>query len=526
MAKPRPYGVIYNWDGAPHGSSKVPQSIDAFVDKVYAPIEDTQVGALFWCVGEHAAKWDSDTLEILGDEYGRRYESASNYIHTENIRKMLDRGEDPHPPLINRGRELGVHVYASLRMNDNHFGGARPQDLATLHHTELTRLRIEHPQWLLGDTAASDWFAASWNMSIAEVRQNRYDHIKEVCTRYDWDGVELDWQRHAFHLPEDDAYRLRYVLTDLQRAVRKMTNEISRQRGKPFYLAARVAPRLETCFKIGYDIPAWVEEDLVDVLIPAANAATDPSVNVSEFRDLCSGRDIAVYPGLDGGLPDQFVGPEDATAKNHLRTCAITHRYHRNGADGIYVFNWHADRQLRRPLLTRIGSAESLRKTDKIYAATHRYLLDEGDWRGAYRPDRVYAEVPVPLRPTVTGDGPTIRLDVADDFVIDPPRDLELRVRLDQWVEGDVVAVQWDDGDLAGPDVRYCRINDPHHLSDVSFAAWLCFSIDPSQCSPGLHKVKIILHQRHPQLACDLVLTDVELVVRYADMADKDKSNG
>jgi hypothetical protein len=27
--------------------------------------------------------------------------------------------------------------------------------------------------------------------------------------------------------------------------------------------------------------------------------------------------------------------------------------------------------------------------------------------------------------------------------------------------------------------------------------------------------VEVILDQRHPQLACDLVLSDVELVVRY-----------
>ena len=44
MPKPLPYGIIYNWDGAPHGYSGVPQSMEAFLEKTYAPLEDSQVG--------------------------------------------------------------------------------------------------------------------------------------------------------------------------------------------------------------------------------------------------------------------------------------------------------------------------------------------------------------------------------------------------------------------------------------------------------------------------------------------------
>ena len=51
MPKPPDYGIIYNWDGNPHGYSEYPQSMDEFLDKVYAPMEETQVGAHFWCVG-------------------------------------------------------------------------------------------------------------------------------------------------------------------------------------------------------------------------------------------------------------------------------------------------------------------------------------------------------------------------------------------------------------------------------------------------------------------------------------------
>ena len=41
MPRPPDYGIIYNWDGVPHAISEVPQSMEAFLDKVYAPLEDT-----------------------------------------------------------------------------------------------------------------------------------------------------------------------------------------------------------------------------------------------------------------------------------------------------------------------------------------------------------------------------------------------------------------------------------------------------------------------------------------------------
>ena len=508
------YGIIYNWDGAPHGYCEVPQSMDAFLDKTYAPLENTQVGALFWCIGEHSARWPSNVLEMLGDVHGRRYESAQNYTFTENIRRMLERGEDPQEALIERGRELGLHVYASVRMNDNHFKGARISELGTLHHTELTRMRIEHPEWLLGE-GTSEWFALSWNMAVPEVREHRFAHVEEVCSLYDWDGVELDWQRHAFHLPQDDAYRLSYVLTDLQRAVRQKTNELARQRGRPFYVAARVSGSLEMCRRIGYDVPTWINEGLVDILIPAGNAATDPSLEVAQFVALCRGKPIAVYPGFDGGLPDPPVGPEDAQTKARMRVRAIASRYHRVGADGIYVFNWHANRDSRRELLSQVGSADTLHRTDKIYAATHRVIVKEGDWRGAYRGDRLCGEVPVALKRTLTGDGPTIRLDMADDVAGTLPVRAELRVRLEEWVRGDVVDVWWNGVQMPDPEVRYCSANDPDCIADVSSAAWLCSAMEPAQIGQGPHMVKVVLVERHPRLACNIVLTDVELVIRY-----------
>ena len=67
MPIPPRYQIIYNWDGAPHDYSEYPQSLEQFLDKTYAPIEDTQVGALCWCMGIHEATWPSERLDVVGD---------------------------------------------------------------------------------------------------------------------------------------------------------------------------------------------------------------------------------------------------------------------------------------------------------------------------------------------------------------------------------------------------------------------------------------------------------------------------
>ena len=506
MSRPPDYGIIYNWDGAPLSFSEVPQSVETFLEKAYAPIEDTRVGALFWSV-EDANNFGKP------EPAGLPYETAGNYIGAENLNQMRERGEDHHTALIQRGHELGLHVYASIRMNDNHYDGAQIEDLDKLGPAYRFELRRQHSEWLLGDQT-TEWFALSWNMATPEIRELRYGHVEEMCRSYEWDGVELDWQRHAFHFPDDHGYRLKYLLTDLMRATRNMTNALADERGRPFYVAARVSATLEGCRHVGYDIPAWVEEGLVDILIPSGGSGTDPDADVRGFLDLCRGTDIAVYPGLYGGLIRQAIGPEDEYTRNLMISRGIASRYRRDEADGVYVFNFHGGREKRRELLTEMGSAEALRRKDKTYAATYRNIRREGDWRNAEKYDRMQGEVPVALKRTLTGDGPTITIDLADDLSVDVPESIELRLRLEEWVKGDLVRVFWDGGELENFQASYSQADSTHGW-DVSNSAWLTTEMRPDQAAKGKHRVKVILAERNPRLAADLVLTDVELVVRF-----------
>jgi hypothetical protein len=71
-----PYQIIFNWDGTPHGYSEYPQSLTQLLNHTYAPLENTQVGALFWCVGTDETSWPSKTIPLRGDAENRRYETV------------------------------------------------------------------------------------------------------------------------------------------------------------------------------------------------------------------------------------------------------------------------------------------------------------------------------------------------------------------------------------------------------------------------------------------------------------------
>jgi hypothetical protein len=515
---PPTYGIIYNWDGAPHDYSEYPQSVEQFLDKTYAPIEDTQVGALCWCMGIHEATWPSEKLEMVGDSTARRYDSVRSMRHAESIRAFFERGEDLYGALVARGRDLGIQVLASVRMNDNHFWGLRPADLPTATQSDLTVLRKQHPDWLLGLEQAPQWCATSWNFAVPEVRAHVLQLVTEACRQAEWDGVELDWQRHAFHLPDDDAYRLRYTLTDLMRAIRAVTDRIAAERGRPFHVAVRVATTFESCRRIGYDVETWVREGLCDIVITGGNSGTDPGAEVERFVELCRPHGVAFYAGFDtdGRQQARRLRSHRAWRVDWLR--GLAHDCLNRGADGVYVFNWHGHRDTQRPLLTSMGSRETLRGLDKVYTSLHRSIGPKTGIRvDAERDDRIYGEVPVDLQPTLTGDGPTFHVTVSDDVTAGGAElaRAELQIEIAHLSTRDEVKVALDGISLGPPHGRDAAAEDPEDPSDVSENSWLTWPLEKSQVTRGVHEIRVQLIERDPRLAVPLRIEQVEIWLTY-----------
>ena len=128
----------------------------------------------------------------------------------------------------------------------------------------IPRDRIEHPLGLY-------WTAQDFTHQ--QVRDRKFEIIEEVCQRYDIDGIDLNFMRHPVFfghtmqgLPVSAAEL--DIMTRLIRRIRRLTDARGLERDRPILIAAIVSDSFQLCKNVGLDLEPWIEEDLVDIVIP------------------------------------------------------------------------------------------------------------------------------------------------------------------------------------------------------------------------------------------------------------------
>ena len=277
---------------------------------------------------------------------------------------------------------------------------------------------------------------------------------------------------------------------------------------------------MESCRRIGYDVQTWVDEGLCDIMIAGGGAVTDPGIEVEAFLKLVGRTPIRFYTGFDSGLWGERKGLKSQQEWHRAWVRGTAKGYWDRGSHGMYVFNWHANERTRRDLLTRIGSAQTLERTDKVFAVVHRHITEtNGPWARADLNDRIFGETPVVLYRTLTDEGPMFHVSVYDKVAREATtnhlKSVELRVELDQFSLTDQVQVELDGERLDKPTVRSVAQEDVDDPSDVGESSWLVWSLNPEQADCGSHEVQIRLFKRNPHIKPPLVVRHVEIHVNY-----------
>ena len=104
------------------------------------------------------------------------------------------------------------------------------------------------------------------------------------------------------------------MMSDLVRRVRNLADEVGEQRGRPLLLAARTPFNAADARFIGVDLEQWLEEDLLDLLIPGGGSESSMSESFADIIGLGHRHHVPVYPCLDWaflvslGLPRPLQG--------------------------------------------------------------------------------------------------------------------------------------------------------------------------------------------------------------------------
>ncbi len=368
--------IIMNNDGHEFAKKAVPDPITptAFLAERTSDLEDSQVDSIFYCDGVFNRYTHRSTVsETLSRKPAGPNDDGAFLFPWVDALHALD--TDPLELICTWCREHDREVFWSMRMNDQHDSYPHRRSL-------VSRWKLEHPSYLMG----RDGFPRDGGMNLldygqATVRAQVESIVVDVVSRYDIDGVDLDFLRHPCFFRNqmegrdaDDAQR--HVMTDLLRRLRGALNTIARQRGRPLLLAARIPDDCGFSQALGLDPERWVTEGLVDLLTAGDYFKLRPW---SDWATFGRRHEIPVYACLDGRRIMGGGRPLDATDLPRWRGEAL--RAWRAGVNGITTFNRFDPHD---PIFRELGDPERLAELPHVdqesYATADGSRLDPDYW--------------------------------------------------------------------------------------------------------------------------------------------------
>ena len=485
---------------------------EGFLAHRIAPLAGTQVDTISWsvlCGQFDAPSYDSRVQPIYGDAHGGRLSKWPKV--TENIKALARDGYCPLRLVADFAHEHGMEAFASVRMNDVHDSFMDPHG--------MTIWKTTHPELMVDTTGMLpefELYTTAQDFSHETVRRRKLDIIEEIAQGYEIDGFELDYIRHPVLFSRRmrgdpcSAEEIR-IITELMGQIRSIAEAASERRDSPVLIAARVPDTFQLALECGMDIQAWLEKDLVDILI-IGGGYIPFSIPVRQLVETARPHGVSVYPCVNTGPVNDLSGDEFLKCSRAL--AAI---WHREGAGGIYTWNLgtpfdfktgeelEQSRRLYYTCLNEIGDFETLAGKDKLYC------VDNGSSDVMPYYSHVSSRKPLPLsskrlaiRKGVIGRVP---IEVGDDLEAFPPQRMTLRVTLNDpaWIDTLLLRMngeELEEGRFAlTADGRYC----------------LSFKTDVPTVTTGRNIIEISAHHNSRSLVegSAVEMSRIDLEVAY-----------
>jgi len=287
-----------------------------------------------------SARPDIQTIDaVISDEC--YYKSSIGHFQTGRNDAIYEAGHDPYGVMVSKLKEAGITFLAGIRVNDHH------GDIVS-----WTPWEREHKEWSLGkDTGDRSYWAVGYlrqmDFSIEGVRARRLAIIKEVVTKYDVDGIQLDFGRSPPYLSEPKREKAKYV-TQFVRDVRKVLDDAGKSKGRHLLLGAILPWDLDFCEREGLEIKRWISEGLVSYVSPGEWIFADWNIPLEGWVKLTAGTDCKIYPmtccDATYDLEMWEMGTQtllrDNRALNGPKIRAIAETFYSQGADGFAFYNY------------------------------------------------------------------------------------------------------------------------------------------------------------------------------------------
>ena len=260
--------ILFNNDGGAVKQVTRPTA-QAILDDDTTPLVGSQVDSIFYCSQSSGFGLFTHFTKI-----GQLLTTREDIFANNQMEALIQAGIDPLQVMVDFGKQHGIEVFWSMRMNDTHDGSKQSYGPVLFR---ANKLKMDHPEYLIGTPDKRPKHGAWTAVDYArpEIRDLAFRFFEEVCRNYDVDGIELDFSRHPVFFkstsrgePATDEERT--AMTDLIRRIRTMADEVGQKRGRPILVAMRVPDSAEYSRAIGLDIEHWLANDLLDLFVVAS----------------------------------------------------------------------------------------------------------------------------------------------------------------------------------------------------------------------------------------------------------------
>ncbi len=363
------------------------ESIAAWVPQ-YA---NTQVRELILCVNAMRAAFASKTRESFWTGFdpakgpdqeflASMPDAKARQVWFEWIRcawQMDQDGLDLYRIWIPEIRRRGMSPWISVRMNDLH-------DVDNERHPLHSSFWKANPQ-LRRVPYRGEQRDKALDYARSEVRAHYFRFLEEICERYDFDTLELDWMRHGFHFRPGFEAEGQKTLDAFHGDVRRLLNAWGKRRKRRIGLAVRVPGSPLSARLLGLNPVDWP----MDFVTPTNYWRTvDTAMPIETWRRLLP-KNVTVAAGLELGL-NAYVGSAAAGGRpwqsNSLETVrGAAAAYLHQGADRIYLFNYmDSDTSLDdssgyAPLLRECGEVTTMDGKTRRHVVTYQDTWAPGE---------------------------------------------------------------------------------------------------------------------------------------------------
>lgn len=301
----------------------------------------TRVTDVLLCCFEQSSYIPSETMDWVHEKVAETVENGGTFEGYESIvakypilyRALTEFDIDWYELALNCAQERGLRTWIYMRMNDLHYAS----DVNSPFHDKFYQEALNQGYLLGGEygnpVGSRQSISNAYDFSHEEVRNWMLSYIEEVVMKYDAFGLQLDFMRniYCFDYLEDEGCE--EYMNDFVRQVRAILDKAEEVHGHSMKLMIRLGRSAEDDLTYGFDVATWIEEDLVDALVPSPEAFIDSSIPVKEWKELV-GDDIAVFPGFENWMMGN-IEPTLEQLKGYWAS------FYSQGADGLYFNNYY-----------------------------------------------------------------------------------------------------------------------------------------------------------------------------------------